>query len=305
MAQTIIGTQGDDKIVQKITDVTEIRARAGNDVVRMLRETSSDVDLGAGNDFYLNLVQGDPENGDDVRGGTGNDRFKVATFSSNYDGGAGDDLFEFAGDRVGANTFFGGKGTDTISYRLYTGGTAVDIEGYEVNLATGIVIPALTGEERVASIENIIGSVLNDILIGNGGANRLEGGEGTDTLNGAGGSDILVGGGAAGDFMLGGSGADLFVFIKSDIGDLSSVILDFDASAEDRIDLSAIDANDRKGGDQAFKFIGDAAFSDKAGELQRNGSAVEADIDGDGLADLRIDVTADDGALLRRADFIL
>ena len=63
----------------------------------------------------------------------------------------------------------------------------------------------------------------------------------------------------------------------------------------DRIDLSFIDANGNAGdGDQAFTFIGSQAFANVAGQLRavQSGGAwvVEADVDGNGLADMVINV---------------
>jgi hypothetical protein len=77
-------------------------------------------------------------------------------------------------------------------------------------------------------------------------------------------------------------------------------ILDF--ATNDKIDLSAADANSLAGGDQAFTFIGSAAFAatgaGSAGELRAFDAGggvwhVEGDTDGNGTADLVIAVTTD------------
>jgi hypothetical protein len=76
----------------------------------------------------------------------------------------------------------------------------------------------------------------------------------------------------------------------------SDRILDFEAG-QDKIDLSLIDAISGMGGDQAFAFIGDAAFSNVAGQLRAAFDAnanlwtVQGDIDGDGTADFQILLT--------------
>ncbi|MDP5327496.1 MAG: hypothetical protein NWQ69_09255, partial [Paracoccaceae bacterium] len=61
----------------------------------------------------------------------------------------------------------------------------------------------------------------------------------------------------------------------------------------DKIDLSAIDANENIEEDQAFSFIGQSAFS-AAGQLritQSGSSAIlEGDTDGDGTADFSIEL---------------
>ena len=59
-----------------------------------------------------------------------------------------------------------------------------------------------------------------------------------------------------------------------------------------KIDLSAIDADSTVAADQAFVFIGAAAFSSTAGELRAEvmgaNTLVSADINGDGSADFSI-----------------
>ena len=54
-----------------------------------------------------------------------------------------------------------------------------------------------------------------------------------------------------------------------------------------KIDLSAIDANTLAANDQAFSFIGAAVFSE-AGQLRFSAGILSGDTDGDGAADLEI-----------------
>ncbi len=72
------------------------------------------------------------------------------------------------------------------------------------------------------------------------------------------------------------------------------MIQDFTAG-EDHISLSGIDADTGLAGNQAFSFIGDAAFSHVAGELRvfsSGGATVAAgDVDGDGVADVEVALT--------------
>ena len=63
------------------------------------------------------------------------------------------------------------------------------------------------------------------------------------------------------------------------------MVRDF-ASDLDRIDLARIDANELRAGNQAFSFVGAAAFSGRAGELAFRNGLLRADDDGD--ADLAI-----------------
>lgn len=158
--------------------------------------------------------------------------------------------------------------------------------------------------------ENAVGGKGNDLLVGNRSANSLSGGGGRDTLKGEGGNDKLVGGGGA-DKMYGGTGADTFIFKSTKDSTVAASgrdkLFDFSQKGKDKIDVSAIDANTKAGGDQKFKFIGDDAFHKKAGELRyekRGGDTfVQGDVNGDGKADFSI--ALDPLINLKATDFIL
>jgi len=85
----------------------------------------------------------------------------------------------------------GGDGIDSASYATATAAVSVNI---------GLSGPQNTGGSGVdslATIENLIGSDFNDLLIGGAGANSLSGGLGADTLDGGLGNDLLAGGDGA------------------------------------------------------------------------------------------------------------
>lgn len=141
--------------------------------------------------------------------------------------------------------------------------------------------------------------------------------EGNDTVQGLGGDDWLYGetgndvltGGAGADRLTGGAGADQFVYtlVSDSTGAAMDVITDFLRSQGDRISLSAIDSNSVAAGNQAFAFIGAAAFSQVAGQLRYEAAGgttnIFGDVNGDGLADLQIQLS---GQLnLVAADFVL
>ena len=69
-----------------------------------------------------------------------------------------------------------------------------------------------------------------------------------------------------------------------------------------RIDLSTIDANTHKHGNQAFHFIGSHHFGHNAGELRYSSHIVQGDVNGDGKADFDIHVNA---SHLVQGDFLL
>jgi Ca2+-binding RTX toxin-like protein len=146
----------------------------------------------------------------------------------------------------------------------------------------------------------IEGSIGDDVILGAAGNDSLSGGDGDDTLTGGAGSDQLSGG----------AGSDLFVYsaLGESKGANIDTITDFQSLQGDRIDLSAIDANSKVAGDQAFAWIGDSGFHKIAGELREaigtDGNVhVYADTSGDGKVDFELILLGT--AHLVASDFIL
>lgn len=157
------------------------------------------------------------------------------------------------------------------------------------------------------------GTRFGDRVDGRGGADKLWGMNGHDTLLGGAGKDSLYGGqgrdvlngGAGADVLTGNGGADRFVF-ASIAAAKADRIADFNAAQDDLIVLTGIDANSTRAGNQAFTFIGDAAFS-SAGEVRAVISGgqtfLTGDVNGDGKADFRITLTG--AHTLTADDFLL
>jgi Ca2+-binding RTX toxin-like protein len=111
----------------------------------------------------------------------------------------------------------------------------------------------------------------------------------------------------------GGAGRDIFRFENVNESNLAATdtILDFRAGGEaDRIDLSAIDAKSGTAANDAFVFIGtNTAFTGAGGEVRvthSNGQwFVEADVDGDMVADLLIRIDNGVGHVFTAGDFML
>lgn len=178
---------------------------------------------------------------------------------------------------------------------------------------TGVIIENArggSGDDEITG--NDVGNTLRgkagaDMIVGQRGADTLTGHRGDDTLSGGDGADVLNGKSGA-DLLNGGNGPDVFVFARiahSGPGAKRDEITGF-SQGSDIIDLSAIDAISG-GADDAFTFVGTAAFSNTAGELrytQNAGSSViEADVDGDGAADMEILMS--ESLALQAADFVL
>ena len=269
---------------------------------------------GDGDDFLFGVYGNDTINGDfgqdEISGGDGNDTVDGGGQNDRIFGDAGDDtLFGSNGwDRLdggadndwldggnGSDNLFGGDGDDEIH-----GGNGHDkAYGHQGS-------DTLYGEDG------------NDQLKAGQGDDTLDGGIGNDQLFGGAGNDILIGGdgndwlrGEWGqDTLTGGAGADVFFYGKNEGGTWAGnadTITDFSQAEGDRIDLSSLDAIAGNAGNDAFTFIADAAFSGTAGELRysTDGSRtlVEADMDGDGVADFALVLDGD--IALTGADFIL
>lgn len=146
-----------------------------------------------------------------VFGGSGSDSVRTGSGGDLVYGGAGDDRIQ---TNDGDDTVYGGSGADTIvggsgrGNDVYYGGdedgtddSADDqlvytsaAQGVYVDLALGYAIGPDVDFDRVSGFEHVISAGGNDVLIGNGAANRLEAGGGNDLLIGGGGNDTLRGG---------------------------------------------------------------------------------------------------------------
>ena len=229
--------------------------------------------------------------GDDLLyGGAGNDLLVGDDGDDKLYGDAGSDLL--AGEK-GADRLDGGAGFDYATY-FYSDA------GVTVNLATGTAADGLGGTDTLTSVEGVYGSDRADTIRGNAGTNELFGNRGDDVLIGGAGQDLTVGN----------AGADRFVFADGDVSSklaTADLIGDFSRAEGDRIDLSGLDANAEVAGDQAFTFVGTAAFSGTAGELRfeviRGETVLMGDTDGDKIADGF--VRLDDHPTLVVGDFVL
>ncbi|REL30842.1 beta strand repeat-containing protein [Thalassotalea euphylliae] len=123
-------------------------------------------------------------NGDDVLSGDSTDNIIDGLQGNDQINGNGGNDILIGG--LGSDTLDGGEGFDTVSYHN-------DIVAVSVNLATGVGGNAF-GQDALISIENIIGSMFNDALIGNSQANRIYGLAGDDAFTYSPGSDFLDGG---------------------------------------------------------------------------------------------------------------
>ena len=266
------------------------------------------LDGGAGNDFadYFNASGPIVADLADPSQNTGDAAGDIYVSIESLRGGSGDDILR--GDNTtnlfygGSNVLEGGAGADVLdgrggfdwaSYNTATVGVTASLADASVNTGDA------AGDSYI-SIEGLIGSQLDDTLIGDGGDNFLRGQEGADHLVGGAGSDtadyyetnpstlsgvtadlsnsanntgiaagdtydsienlrgtifddVLTGDandniikGSFGDDMLtGNGGADTFVWAQHVVGDDGTdTITDFTAAEGDKIDLSGTNITD-------------------------------------------------------------
>jgi Ca2+-binding RTX toxin-like protein len=242
-----------------------------------------------------------------LQGGAGNDTLDGGAGADRMEGGPGNDTYyvDNPGDIV---IELAGEGTDTVW-------AAIDY-ALPANVENGTVWGSagrtLTGN---ALANTLTGGNGHDILHGLAGNDILRGGSGDDQLFGGDGDDVLRGG-TGWDRLTGGAGADRFEFTGTSDSPVAKPdeILDFQRG-QDRIDLSAIDADGSAvAGNGVFRYLGTGAFTGSVGELRwtpvasgpfgTNYILVEADINGDRIADMAIIVR---GGVepLSASDFVL
>ena len=145
-------------------------------------------DQASSTDF--NLIMASIEN---VTGTSFDDVFYGSDRSEKVRGLGGRDMFYGSdGER---DTIDGGSSNDTLSYENSSAAVSV-------SLLRGRGNGGDAAGDRISNIENLIGSNYDDMIWGDGAANRLTGGLGDDTLVGNGGDD----------YILAGLGTDVIVF---------------------------------------------------------------------------------------------
>jgi Ca2+-binding RTX toxin-like protein len=222
---TLIGTAEADALI----------GNSGNDVLRgndghdfLSGGGGRDVMFGgAGNDDMLggdgaDMLFGD--SGDDrIFGGDGNDEIDAGTGNDTVYGGAGDDWIRASAgdgnDHYHGDEMVGGTGIDTLDMSSIHQAVTADL-GTGLG-GVGSVSSALTGNDTIWGIENIITGNGADTITASAAHNVIDGGAGNDTFR------FLSAGDADGDTILG-------------------------FQPGDKLDLSGIDANQGSAGNQNF-----------------------------------------------------
>lgn len=220
------GGDGDD-LLRGQAGVDVFRGGAGIDTVDFSQESpfqllvnlETNVASGgtaSGDTFYSieNLI-GSDDRIDRFIGTSDNNHFWGQGGGDVFNGGGGDDtldggndgdmLYGEDGDDVliggsGQDYLDGGAGVDTVVYTASSVGVTVDLEngtarGGDADGPVQIVGRGTTiRHDIIVDVENAVGSLHDDHLIGTNGENNLSGGAGDDVLSGGGGADLLDGG---------------------------------------------------------------------------------------------------------------
>jgi hypothetical protein len=280
------------------------------------------IKLGAGDDYYIATGAASGKDGDDI-----------------IDGGTGADIY-YAGDSTSDLRINLDTAAHDFKALLNTGLNLPDNVS-AAQTATDVTGASDTGKDAIAGFEHVYGGQGDDRIWGSSAANVFVGYDGNDALIGLGGNDLLYGG-KGGDQLIGGAGADelwggdgsgpdgvidvFYVLTAKDSGITKSTrdrIMDFE-DGKDLINLSGIDANTTLGGVQNFDYINDnggpgqtaahANFTGVAGQLRSyytaTGQMIEGDVNGDGKADLSIELYDPDHSIILTSvpgtgDFIL
>ena len=228
IVQSSVSIVGPDALAANVENLT----LTGSAAINGTGNTGNNIIVGNSADNTLNAGTAGT---DSLRGGGGNDTYVV----------------DHAGVTV---TEVAGAGTDTVQSSVTT------------TLSNNVENLTLTGTGDI----NGTGNGAANVITGNTGNNALLGGGGNDTILAGAGNDTVTGG-AGQDTITGGTGKDTFVYTATgDTGTTPTsrdIITDFTTfvtagANSDVINLIAIDANSTTGGNQAFTWIGTAAFSD-------------------------------------------
>lgn len=270
-------------------DVMSIAKYASvNDLLTSVLNENDNITGGNGADYIAGYAGNDTLNGnyggDSIDGGSGINTAVYSGYKSSY-------TVSKSGVTYSVSHLY--EGTDTltnIAYLQFADGTVAidDALPKPVITAPPVVIETprtVTPSVVIETPKPVISTTPTN------GDDLLTGTKGNDFISGLLGNDTLIGGLGA-DQLQGHKGADVFKFndIKESgiTAKTRDMITDFKTSDSDKIDLSAIDANLKIKGDQAFSFVGNANFTKIAGKLHVVNGLLECDTNGDAKADFSI-----------------
>ncbi|MHC2334417.1 calcium-binding protein [Bradyrhizobium sp. USDA 4454] len=219
--------------------------RAGG-VTSQFKATDTSLLQMVGTTSANDLLAGE-DSSETLNGGDGNDVIYGNGGADTLNGGNGNDYLSAGRDDGSNDVYDGGAGINTVSFSGVGGGVTLDLG---LHYAIGPTI----GHDGVFNIQVAVGSLGNDILIGEAGPNTIYGYWGNDYLYGLGGNDAMFGG-YGNDILIGADGNDALH------GDAGSNYL-FGGTGDDTLDgsggLASSDVNVMYGEDGADVLYGGA-----------------------------------------------
>jgi VCBS repeat-containing protein len=198
-----------------------------------------------------------------------------------------------------ADTLMGGNGADTIgglgSNDLLVGGNGAD------SVSGGGGADTIAGDgtsvlDKTNGSDSLDGGDGADSIFGGNGDDRMVGGADNDSINGGNGADYFRGDTGA-DVLTGGRGGDRFAYtgssagVSPDAAGSRDCIVDFNRSEGDRIDFTGLTLTGSGAPPMPqWSGSGPAPWSVWVDTVAGGTSIVRVDTDGDGVADIAIEV---------------
>lgn len=266
--ENVVGTQFDDILTGVAGGV--LTGGAGNDALSGAGAIAGysdatgavNIDLSAPGPHIVGQGDGtDTYSGiEGLEGSRFNDTLTGDTNNNILIGGQGDDVLN------------GGAGSDTADYRDASGGVHVDL-----NVLGPQSVGSGEGQDTLNSIENISGSVFDDVLIAGNDISTLSGGSGNDTLVGYVKGDVLNGGDGNDTVDFSGySGSGLTIKVGSEA-------IEFGTNANIKL-VSIENVVGSDGADHIFTGVTDNVIDGGAGNdtLEVDGRGTDTLVGGDG-----------------------
>ncbi|MFM2355573.1 MAG: hypothetical protein RLZZ528_1309 [Pseudomonadota bacterium] len=212
---------------------------------------------------------------------SGDDTITLSDQNDNFLAGDGNDTLDGGN---GNDTLDGGDGFDQL---VFSGSKAAIVD-----LRTTTKQDTGYGQDKLISIEGLVGGTGNDKFTGDDNANEFLGNAGNDKLKGGLGADIFHSD-AGTDILSAGKDSDVDTFLFTDTthsvkGVNRDTVKQF-VSGTDVLDLSGIDADTVTGGDQNFLWGDKTATAFGLWYKTVQGDIiVKADVNGDAKADFEV-----------------
>lgn len=196
---------------------------------------SSDDLIGSSEADHIDGMGGD----DYVFGNRGNDFLFGGAGADEVHGGDDDDVL---GGGEGIDLIDGGSGKDTADFSEKRASVTINLLESQVFSVVNKI-----QEDRLISIENLIGGLGADILSGDDGDNVLAGAAGNDILAGRGGNNVLIGGTGNDLYILDTSGTTTIVENKNQGVDTIKSSIDINLVSFGNIENLLLEGNAKQG----------------------------------------------------------